>query len=275
MRKPGVALPSRRLGLNLTVTLVLVTTIVCIINITPISALSSTAAVVDKLDLSRIARMQNKEEKRPQVSFSHVHIYVDDLKDLEVYKDLEDRLNGLVKDCGEVPLGKDIPTQRKLWQTRYQPDHFDKVTSDPAAANSAFVPQNRDLVQQLLSGFGFRVTGSRYPAASGQDGTTTRSVLVTSKDLSGVQYLLTAKDKTTKAAADSGDAKSVGDKYHHFDAGEFCLVLWWIRSIFAVLLFIISTTDLNHDIAKSAWIAFINPMRTALELRSWPFWSKT
>lgn len=216
MRKPVVAQPpTARVGLNLIVSLV--ASVLSITNITPISALST--AAVDKLDLSRIARMQNKEEKRPQVSFSHVHLYVDDLKDLEVYKDLEDRLNGLVNDCGKVPLGKDIPTQRKLWQTRFQPEYFDKVSSPlpdhPAAAPTAFIPQNRDLVQQLLSGFGFRVTGS-----TPTDGTT-RSVLVTSKDRSGVQYLLTAKDHKTKAVSSSNsDVKSGGNKYHHFDAGE-------------------------------------------------------
>jgi hypothetical protein len=141
---------------------------------------------------------QNKQSKRPQVSFSHVHLYVDHLKDLQVYKDLEDRLTGFVKDC-ESPLGKDIVTQQENWR-KVQPDHF--APNDDAAA---FVPQNRDLVQQLLAGFGFRVTGARYGASN------TRSVLVTSKDPSGVQFLLTAKE-----THDNGHH----DTYRHFDAGK-------------------------------------------------------
>lgn len=156
------------------------------------------------LDRARIAKMQSGDEKRPQVSFSHVHLYVDNLKDLEVYKDLEDRLNCFVDDC-EAPLGSDIPNQRKLWQSR-QPDHFS--SNDP----SAFVPQNRDLVQQLLSGFGFRVTGARYTTSAANE-CNTRSVLVTSKDPSGVQFVLTARDPSV-------DPDVSQDSYHHFDAGE-------------------------------------------------------
>ncbi|CAB9503861.1 expressed unknown protein [Seminavis robusta] len=174
--------------------------------------------------------MQNKEEKRPQVSFSHVHLYVDDLKDLEVYKDLENRLNGFVKGCKE-PLGQDIPTQRSDWKA-LQPDHFssDKPT--------AFVPQNRDLVQQLLSGFGFRVTGARYAT---NDACNTRSVLITSKDPSGVQFLLTAKDP----AAESKEH----DSYHHFDAD--CLDRFYQchadRPGIAVLAFLVEDVDLIHQ----------------------------
>lgn len=172
---------------------------------TPLSEALSSAV----LDTARIARMQNKEEKRPQVFFSHVHLYVDELNDLKVYKDLEDRLNSFVKDC-DAPLGSDISTQRKLWE-QVQPDHLQEP--------SAFVPQNRDLVQQLLSGFGFRVTGARYnPAAA------TRSVLVTSQDPSGVQFLLTAKEDPKAPESQKHDC------YHHFDAGKpffgHCINAW-------------------------------------------------
>jgi len=167
-------------------------------------ALSSAATVLK--DSSRVlAKMEEKKEdasKRPQVAFSHVHLYVDELKDLETYKDLEGRLNSFVKDC-KAPLGQDISTQRDLWQSKHQPDHFDKTD-----ATAAFVPQNRDLVQQLLSGFGFRVTGA-------STGTHTRSVLVTSKDRSGVQFLLTSKEA---AGTSSGD-----ENYNHFDAGMYRL----------------------------------------------------
>lgn len=213
MRETAVVQLQRRVNLGL---LLVFLVLLVIINTT--TALST--AAIDTLDMSRIARLQNKEEKRPQVSFSHVHLYVDNLKDLEVYKDLEERLNGLANDCGEVPLGKDIPAQRALWQDRYKPDHFETLLSSEESA--AFVPQNRDLVQQLLAGFGFRVTGSRYPKATDAHdrGSTTRSVLVTSKDLSGVQYLLTAKDDTRATTSGGTEAKGRSGKYHHFDAGK-------------------------------------------------------
>lgn len=169
-------------------------------NLTTCEALSSTV-----LDRARIAKMQKGDEKRPHVAFSHVHLYVDHLKDLSVYKDLEDRLNSFVKEC-DAPLGNEIPQQKKLWESVHQPDHFISKQDD-----SSFVPQNRDLVQQLLSGFGFRVTGARY-ATNTDAPSNTRSVLVTSKDPSGVQFLLTAKDQEAPAEKN--------DSYHHFDAGE-------------------------------------------------------
>lgn len=179
------------------------------------------------LDTARIAKMQSNE-KRPQVSFSHVHLYVDDLEELEVYKDLEGRLNSFVKDC-KTPLGSDIPTQRKLWKS-VQPDSF--VEKEP----TAFIPQNRDLVQQLLSGFGFRVTGARYAASN------TRSVLVTSKDPSGVQFLLTAKESS---AQEEPQSKS-HDSYRHFDSD--CLDRFYQsnadRPGIAVLAFLVEDADL-------------------------------
>ena len=164
-------------------------------------ALSSAAV----LETAKIAKMQKGGEKRPQVSFSHVHLYVDHLDDLPVYKDLEDHLNSFVK-SSDKPLGSDIPSQQKLWDAT-KPSYF--AEKDP----SAFVPQNRDLVQQLLSGFGFRVTGARY-AKDSTEACNTRSVLVTSKDPSGVQFLLTAKDPAAQ------DTSKVHGSYRHFDAGE-------------------------------------------------------
>lgn len=227
MRKPLSF--ARQKGLvNLLISLVLVT---CSTAIYTTSALSSAV-----LDTARIARMQNTEEKRPKVSFSHLHLYVDELKDLETYKDLEDRLNGFVGDC-ESPLGKDIPNQRSLWQAKHQPDHFE--TPLPKAA---FIPQKRDLVQQLQAGFGFRVTGARYPSKDNDSSSNTRSVLVTSKDPSGVQFLLTAKDKSV----DAGATTQVGKSYQHFDAE--CLDRFYQsnadRPGIAVLAFLVEDADI-------------------------------
>ena len=107
MRKP-VSFLQHNVAVGLVIFLVLASSSTTTSHIR-VSALSSAAVV----DTARIARMQNKEEKRPQVSFSHVHLYVDELKDLDVYKDLEARLNRFVDDC-ESPLGKDIPVQQAL-----------------------------------------------------------------------------------------------------------------------------------------------------------------
>ena len=69
--------------------------------------------------------------------------------------------------------------------------------------------------QQLIAGFGFRITGC-YPAIN----SSTNSVLVTSSDPNGIQILITTVNNAVK--------KSDGDEnYLHFDACEFDAVLSW------------------------------------------------
>lgn len=109
-----------------------------------------------------------------QVSFSHIHLYVDKVENISVYKELEDKLNDNVDSSQDV-----------------------------------FIPQSRDIVKQLLAGLGFRVTGARVP--SDTVATNTRSVLVTSKDPEGVQFVVTTIDKHNSEKK---------DEYHHFDASK-------------------------------------------------------
>jgi len=122
----------------------------------------------------------NNDTNDVQVSFSHVHLYVDHVEDIIVYKQLEDRLS-----CG----GEAINNNSK-----------------------PFIPQGRDVVKQLLAGFGFRVTGARISRESSN----TQSVLVTSKDPQGVQFVVTAVDPESSVEKDD-----VG----HFDASKFRLLL--------------------------------------------------
>lgn len=117
----------------------------------------------------------NNDTNDVQVSFSHVHLYVDHVEDIVVYKQLEDRLS-----CG----GEAINNNSK-----------------------PFIPQGRDVVKQLLAGFGFRVTGARISRESSN----TQSVLVTSKDPQGVQFVVTAVDPESSVEKDD-----VG----HFDANN-------------------------------------------------------
>lgn len=113
------------------------------------------------------------------VSFSHVHLYVDHVEDLADYKEFEERLN-------KIDLGTS--------------DHAD-------IKDEAFVPQNRDIVRQLMAGLGFRVTAVRsFPTST----TNTKSVLVTSCDPNGVQFVVSAVDPQSNVAVDEND---------HFDAG--------------------------------------------------------
>ena len=107
-----------------------------------------------------------------QISFSHIHLYVDQVENVSVYKELEDKLN-------------------------------DKAES----SQDVFIPHSRDIVKQLLAGLGFRVTGARVPSDTVL--TNTRSVLVTSKDPEGVQFVITAIDQHNFEKK---------DEYRHFDA---------------------------------------------------------
>jgi hypothetical protein len=156
----------------------------------------------------------------PQISFSHVQIYVDHLDDLGVYKSLETSLNTLDsrlgwnaneehKDDTQVFVSAQniLQVKRSLWQSLC----YDGVTHGEGVQQQPFVPQNRDIVKQLLVGFGMRVTGTCQ-------GDGTMSVLVTSKDSCGIQIVVTAKDDS--AAVLNSSVDSITGQYQHFDSGQ-------------------------------------------------------
>jgi glucose uptake protein GlcU len=85
-----------------------------------------------------------------------------------------------------------------------------------------FILQNHDVVQQLIVGFGFRVTGYRFPNHQDDNDdnddsnkANTRSLLITSRDSFGVQIIV--MDNTTNGEEDS---PSVDDQHLHFDGGK-------------------------------------------------------
>ena len=63
-------------------------------------------------------------------------------------------------------------------------------------------------MEQLICGVGFRIV-----ASSAENGT--RSVLLQSADVSGVKFVITAKDDTEKEAK---RPKTSGPSYDHFDS---------------------------------------------------------
>lgn len=133
----------------------------------------------------------------PALSFSHVHLYVDELDELSSYKEYESELHKLSTQCCSSTAAKDLTAG--------------SVANEKKEA-IAFVTHGRDVVRQLLAGFGFRITGARYSGL--QDDcdtiqTNTRSLLITSKDPCGIQIVITAQDSTT-------DVKL--DPFYHFDA---------------------------------------------------------
>lgn len=141
--------------------------------------------------------MDEQRNRQEAVSFSHVHLYVDKLEDLSVYKALEDELNAFALEASSLDS---LESKRQLWLDMTKRDAMD------------FVSHGRDVVKQLLAGFGFRVTAARYQADS-------RTVMVTSPDPCGVQIVVTA-------VAPSGGAVH-GDTMKLYAAGKYsCACLW-------------------------------------------------
>lgn len=151
------------------------------------------------------------------VSFSHVHMYVDSLRELEDYMKLEAKLNAFVDSSHAVlettssRVGADVVGGRAAW-LELASAHGDPCTGvvDPAA----WTGQMQDVVEQMLVALGWRITGSGQTAE-------TRSLVVTSKDESGVKFVITAHGKQTMQ--ELGDAlpskrqKTAGDAPDHFD----------------------------------------------------------
>lgn len=153
--------------------------------------LYQTEEFIEKVATEGEINERSNNPKDVKVSFSHIQLYADRIEELKVYKDLEDSLNEFASH----------------WPNENQ-ESKDKWTSlHPKSQNDQkFISQKRDVVKQLLVGFGFRVTGYRFPDGSNQ--ANTRSVLVTSRDPNGVQILVTAID----------DSVEQTDDYHHFDS---------------------------------------------------------
>jgi 4-hydroxyphenylpyruvate dioxygenase-like putative hemolysin len=141
--------------------------------------------------------MAPSENKQEAVSFSHVQLYVDQLEDIDVYKQYENTLNDFAR---RSELLKTLQEKQQLWHS------LSGITIQPPD-DSQFQPHNRDVIKQLLAGLSFRVTAAKYTGS-------TRSVLVTSKDPQGVQILVTALEP-------SGEEKKEDETSTVFDEGMF------------------------------------------------------
>jgi len=179
-----------------------------------------------------------------QVSFSHVQMYVDSMEPLSVYKQLEDVLN-LFHDQDTSQW--DVEKKTLLWKSLIDPvpskgdssNTIEYVSSPSSRLVEAHVSPNRsrDLIQQLLIGFGFRITGCHgmedHQQQQQQGGgdrvlttkSTTHSLLITSKDPLGVQIVITAASSLPQPDNKQGEEKEAvmynNSEYTHFDVGRF------------------------------------------------------
>lgn len=139
-----------------------------------------------------------------EIQFSHVHLYVDRIEDVNEYKKFEDSINNFHREFDSED-GKDgsmnITRGKEIWNS----------IQDVSPANECYSSHGRDVVKQLIAGFGFRVTGC-YPPAGVESAT--KTVLVTSSDPRGIQIVVSS---LTGGVQENED---VDEKYLHFDAGE-------------------------------------------------------
>jgi len=140
------------------------------------------------------------------VSFSHIHIYCDSLKDLSEYKRLEDKLNNFQVDGHDLELGR--KTWTNLWDGHPVIGH-----QDP----SQWKGHQQDVVEQMLVGLGWRITGYC-------DAADTRTVAITSRDAAGVRFIITAhKELKMGDFAKEPPAKrqkSTQESCHHLEASH-------------------------------------------------------
>ena len=161
--------------------------------------------------------------KISELHYDHLQLYVDKLEPIEHYKGIENRLNRFVdftkskgidmsmksSACG---TGRDVTAARQVWTSMVEQESKDSGDNQggyTVADPTKFVPHGRDLVAQLLYGFGWRVTGSH-------EGDGTQTLLVTTNDPTGVKFAITAKAVSSDGSS-SGTA-SPAVKHDHFAA---------------------------------------------------------
>eukprot|EP00419_Tripos_fusus_P034046 CAMPEP_0172778254 /NCGR_PEP_ID=MMETSP1074-20121228/201815_1 /TAXON_ID=2916 /ORGANISM="Ceratium fusus, Strain PA161109" /LENGTH=702 /DNA_ID=CAMNT_0013615185 /DNA_START=63 /DNA_END=2172 /DNA_ORIENTATION=- len=122
------------------------------------------------------------------VCFSHVHMYCNALREPEEYRRLEDKLNDFSKMSTAGGAGTtDLKAGREAW-LGLQAKHGDPVAK--VSTPEDYSPIGQDIVEQLLVGLGWRVTGCHL-------GTSTRSLILTSADAGGVKFAITAHNTQT------------------------------------------------------------------------------
>ena len=140
------------------------------------------------------------------IRFSHIHLYVDHLEDVDSYKEYEDSVNRFNQEFDSRRIKSDtilydVNVARETWNT----------IQGLSPATEKYLSYGRDIVRQLIAGFGFRVTGC-FPNAQARYAT--RSVLVTSSDPKGVQIVISS-------LSGYEDENEIDDtEYFHFDRGK-------------------------------------------------------
>ncbi len=160
-------------------------------------------------------------ESEAQCEFHHVQMYVDALRPIAFYKELEAKANGLANQgsfdpfsggmrfLGNKALPERIEKGRAIWNSLCR--------GDSAAMVGAFDPcdfsgSGQDIVEQLIIGLGWRLTAA-------YEGPSTQSVLVVSQDPKGVKFVVTApKNGASSSSAQDEKEEEEEEQYPHFSA---------------------------------------------------------
>ena len=139
------------------------------------------------------------------IKFSHIQLYVDHIEHVNEYKSYEDSINKFHHEYGDDESVLDITRGKDIWNS---------IQEDAPAIMENYSSHGRDVVKQLIAGFGFRVTGCNPPVDIASP---TKTVLVTSSDPRGIQIVVTSRD-------DHEEGEAITN-YLHFDRGKLkCLV---------------------------------------------------
>jgi len=166
------------------------------------------------------------------IRFSHVQLYVDDVRPVREYKELEDGISAFHRRGDRVPPPVPPPSSSSSSSSsscdgdgmrsppRAQGTTMPSSSSPSSRGGRPFAAHGRDVVAQLIAGLGFRVTGRYDPdiaavvgggdadAAEEEAEVETRTVLVTSVDPNGVRFLVTS------SLAGGGGGGGGGNEYN-------------------------------------------------------------
>ena len=160
---------------------------------TATSSLGAAAAAADEAGLAA-----GLPKRDLACRYDHLQFFVDELQPLSHYKAIEDRLNELAR---RVPAKEGMPVDvaaaREEW-----------CRMGPSADPDGYEVHGRDLVEQMLYGFGWRITAQH-------EGHQTRSLMLSTVDPAGARFIVTCA-RGPSAAAESEEEAAEEEPLDHF-----------------------------------------------------------
>jgi hypothetical protein len=138
-----------------------------------------------------------------QINFDHLQFYVDKVETLSHYKAIEEKLNNFASQAEARKLSyknapRDTTALRELW-----------CSLGDAADPSQYQSHGQDIIEQLVYGFGWRVTAEH-------DGVDTYSLLLSTDDMLGAKFVVTGPKNDSKSDEASDPATKKTKKENEF-----------------------------------------------------------